>query len=124
MKLNPIENLKVDASNSSEEFSQLPLLIYRYNEMFEQAREKATLAELSVKEVQGEEYIRIKTEGEKVTEAHMNALLQTSKKVRSAKEEHAAAEKDAGTLKGILEGLRAKKDAMVTIAANTRAEQK
>jgi hypothetical protein len=124
VRLNPIENLKVDATNINEEFSQLPLLIYRYTEMWESARETASLLEAAVEEAEGEEYVRIKSEGEKVTEAHLKALIQVSKKVKAAREAYLSAKKDAGTLFGVLEGLRSKKDALVTIGANQRAEQK
>lgn len=124
LELDPGKDLKVDMHDLSNDFSRIPLFFYRYGLAYQEAKEKASLLEAQVKEVQGAEYLRIKSEGEKVTEAHMTALLQVSKAVKFAKEQFFAAEKDAGTLRSILDALSAKKESLITIAANNRAENK
>lgn len=122
--MNPLEDLKVDVTNINEEFSKIGLLLYRYTEVWEAAREKEGLLKHALEEAEGSEYIRFKTEGEKVTVDHLKALVQTSKKVKEATESYLAAKRDSGTLYGVIDGLRKKADALVTIGANIRAENK
>lgn len=122
--LDPEVDLLVDVHNTSADFARLPLLSYRYGLQYEAAKRTASMLEAEIKEVQGAEYLRIKSEGEKVTEAHMTALLQVSKKVKEAKTASFKAEEDAGTLLNILKSLDKKKDALVAISANNRSENK
>lgn len=122
--LNPELDLTVDAHEVSAEFARLPLLIYRYSLQYVEAKKLADMAEAYIKEAQGQEYLNIKAGTEKVTEAHLTALIAVSKSVKAAKAAHAQAEADADTIKSILEALRAKKDALVSIGAAQRAEMK
>jgi hypothetical protein len=124
MKLDPIKDVKIDVTNIVEEFSQLPLLMYRYSELYEEARAAAAFAKLKVSEVEAQEYIKIKTSGDKVTEAHAKALVDVSPKVLDAQREAVNLQKDSNTYNGVLESLKCKLQALITIGAHQRAENK
>lgn len=122
--LDPERNLAVSVEDTTGDFAELPLLTYRWNLKWAEAKERASLLELAVEEAEGAEYVRIKGQAEKVTEAHLKALIQTSPKVKAANEAWLAAKRDAETIFGALEGLRRKADALTSISANIRAENR
>jgi hypothetical protein len=125
MRLDPVtDTATIDAADLSEEIRTMPPKIYRYNQMWADAHKTAQRLERTVSEVKAEEYLRLRQEESKVTEAHMKALIDVSKKVAAAYDAWLEAERDANTLKGVLESLRARKDSLVTLSANQRAEQK
>lgn len=121
--LDPMNDASIEITELSEEMRMTPLKIYRYSAKLAEANRLAMSLERQVKEVKAEEYLRVKREEVKVTEAHTSALVDVSSKVKAAYEAYFDAQRDADTLRGMVKALEAKNDNVRSLSASARAEK-
>lgn len=124
MKLDPNKDIKIDVNDLNSEFRQFPVLLYRYVERAKVAQNDYDDLKEGLKEARSREYVRIKTESGKITEKNLEALIDTSELVLTAKKEMLNAKRVSDSLNAFLEGMRSKKDCMISISANMRAEDR
>lgn len=105
-----------------EHFANLPGDLARFNELYAQALRKF----LQAKRIHDREWSRIYLEmresGEKKTETALKAEVEIDDTYQSARQAMVLAEVDKVRLGGIVEAIRAKKDALISLGANLRAE--
>lgn len=138
--------MTLEPSVIDEEFSRLPGDYAYWNERYTEANKSFLLAEANEKQVNARVYITIKEaeqaaedaeeaedDGEKKKKAkkrkamtvdHLDALVRTNPEMVQATERRIIAEVEKDHLRGVLDAMRTKREALVSLAANMRQEQK
>lgn len=106
------------------EFTRVSADIAYWNARAAEALEAYLRAKLARKRLDALLHIdhRTRTAEKKTTEAHLSALVTTDPRMGHAEEEELAAEVDLKRVQGICEAIRTKKDMLVSLGANMRAE--
>lgn len=112
----------IDVANLQKEFRNFPPTLYRYSEIKAEAEEAYDLKKAEYEEKRAETYIAIKQREGKITEANLDAMIETDGDVKKALREMLSAKKDLETIKGYVESLRAKKDMLIQLGADARKE--
>lgn len=120
--LNYEKDNTIDVTDLKAEFQTLAPLIYRYSEIKAQAEHEYDLRKAQLDELKSEKYINIKSSGEKITEKNLEALIDIDPEVKTKLREVLEAKRDVETLKGYCESLRAKKDMLIQLGADSRKE--
>jgi hypothetical protein len=110
-----------------EEFSSIPAHLARYNHLYAQAYETFLLAKAAYDQTYSGASIKIREDAtedgkKKPTEGTINALIEVDDDVIEARLRMIKAEVEKVRLWGVLDALRAKKDALISIGAHIRAE--
>ena len=123
IKIDPEKDLKIDASRLPEEFSKFPSLMYAYLEIKCDAEREYEWAKRRAAEVKAELYKKIKSETIKITEKALEAEIENETSYRKAKTKLGDAKHDLETIKAHVEALRSKKDMLIQLGADSRAER-
>ena len=117
---------EIDQLDLDNEFARLPGRLARANELYATALKKALLGKANRDRAYAAAYIRLRDEaeeeGEKLTEATLKAQIEADDEYRDAVDEWVVAEGEKAQAWGVCEAIRAKKDGLVNIGANMRAE--
>jgi len=124
MKLDPNKDILIDMDNLNEDFRKHPLLFYRYSQKYAILSRKHDDLKENMKQIRSMEYVRIKREIGKISDKNTEAEVDVSELVIASRNEMLEARQEMDILKGFVEALRMKKDAMIQISANQRAEDK
>lgn len=120
------EDLEADISirveDLQEEFKVFPSLMFAYSEAKADAEEAFEDAKAAFKEAQSALYVQLKSSGEKMTEKHLEALIETSDVIRPLQKKMLKLKRDFETLKNFCDALRAKKDMLIQLGADARKE--
>lgn len=112
----------IDVSDIQSEFRMYPVLLFRWSEEKSDAELAHDVARAQYEEIRSTKYLTFKRTPDKITEAAMEAMLNTDKEVIEAREKLLGAKRDAETLKNYVESLRAKKDMLIQLGADLRKE--
>ena len=121
-KLNYERDNTIDPSNLSNEFRTMPSTLYGYREIQAEAGEAYDLKKAALKELRSQKYLEFRQREGKVTEANLDAMLDTDPEIQKALREMLSAKKDLETLDGYVESLRVKKDMLIQMGADARKE--
>jgi hypothetical protein len=122
IELNPDTDNMIDATDLGTEFREFPPKLFRYSEKKSDAERDHDLAKNRYEEVRAQVYLEIKRGGEKVTEKHLDALIEVDVRVQGAFVTMVQAKRDLETLKNFVDSLRAKKDMLIQLGADARKE--
>lgn len=123
MKAINLENdNQIDTSNLQVEFREFPSTLFAWGEAGADAALDYELSNSVYEETRASLYLKIKSSGDKVTEKHLEALIDTDPSVKEALLKSFAAKRDLDTMKNYVESLRAKKDMLIQLGADARKE--
>ncbi len=124
MELNPDLDLDVDLHNLTTELKRLSLLLYRYYKHKAKLEAARDLAKAVLKETRAEVYKEIKSDTTtKYTENGIEAKQDTDPRVMEAQRKLIRAEHDAETWVGAVDSMKAKKDMLIQLSADSRKEK-
>lgn len=123
-ELKPETDLDIDLNNMQEEFRRIGALIYRYSEKKAELVESYNNSKCVLNEIKGQKYKYLKTSGTKITENHIEAEIDSDREVIVQYFKLHSIERDLETIKGFIEALKAKKDALIQLSADARIERK
>lgn len=112
----------IDTDNLTKEFRNFPPTIYGYSEIEAKAAEDLGIKKAEYEELRSAKYLEFRQKEGKITEATLNAMLETDPEVKKALRDMLASKRDLETLKGYVESLRAKKDMLIQLGADARKE--
>lgn len=123
MELNPEKDIEINVARLDEEFTRLPLLLFRYSEARAESGEQADLAEARYKEARSKCYVEIvRNADKKPSDKAIEAEIDTNPEVLELKREYYKVKRDFETIKGFVESLRAKKDMLIQCGSDRRKE--
>ena len=121
-----LEAVSVDPLDLQEEFRKIPSLLAQYNEEYAIALRRWLRCKAEVDRTHARLYLEAREVaeelGEKVTEGSLKATIEAKQAYIDAVDARIAAEVQKVRLGGILDALSAKKDALISMGANMRAE--
>lgn len=121
-----LEAVEVDPLALDEEFKTIASRIATFNERYSRALRRHLLAKIEVDRAYAATYLTLREEaneaGDKVTEALLKSQVEQDPRYIKARTDGVEAEVEKVRLYGVLESLRAKKDAIISLGANMRAE--
>lgn len=124
MQLNPEVDLSVDASNLNSEFRNFPTILYRYCVYKADVERNRDIAKAKLKEIKAITYKRIKSDPSvKHTEKSLEAEIDTDPAVLEAQSKWIEAEHNASTWNGAVDSMKAKKDCLIQLGADSRKER-
>jgi len=112
----------IDLARLDDELVKLPSLVFHYGELKAEADFEYDTLKAKHEEVRSEEYVKLKSSGEKITEAHIKALIDVSISVLNIKSKMLDAKRNSDTLKNYMESLRHKSSMLVQLSANKRKD--
>jgi hypothetical protein len=112
----------IDIDNLTKEFRNLPATLYGYAEIKAEAKENSDLKKAEYKELKAKKYLEIKSREGKITEANVDAQIETDEEVKKSLREYLSAVRDQETIEGYVESMRAKKDMLIQLGADARKE--
>lgn len=119
-QVDPVDYLRVTVSDITEMMSEMPTLLFSWLEKASDAAEVAAFKAIAVKEAKASAYASLKNSGEKLTEKHLEVLVELDPAVVAAKAEEVKTTRDAATFKNFAEALRTKRDMLVQLDADLR----
>jgi hypothetical protein len=126
MELNPEKDLVIDVTDLTVEFRHFPTVFFRYCQQKANAEAERDFAKCKLKEVRATVYKTIKGNaamtGAKLTEAALEAEIDTNAQVIEAQGKLIQTEHNAATIGGAVESMRAKKDMLMQLGADRRKE--
>lgn len=123
IKLNIETDLDLDLDDLKNEFRRIGPLIYAYCEIKANAHEAADIAKAEHEELRSKKYLEFRQREGKITEATLDAMINTDEDVIKALRNWLAAKKDFETISGYVEGLEANKDMLMQLGADARKER-
>lgn len=124
MKLNPSEDLEIDSTDLQAEFKKLPRTIHAYCEQKADAEREYDRLKFLLEEVRAKVYKDLRGSGVKHTEKSLEAELDCHPDVLAVQDMMLTAKRELATWIGGVESLRAKKDCLIQLGADARAENK
>lgn len=136
------ECVTLEPAAIDEEFARLPNDYAYWNEQYGKANQKFMHAEHYEKQVNARIYLTKRempppqapkaaagekekdTKEKKLTEGTIDAMVRTDLEMIAATEARIEAEAEKDYLRGVLDAMRTKREALVSLAANMRQEQK
>lgn len=110
----------------TDEFTKIPSYLARYNELYADALRAHLLAKVKVDRAFAACYIseRAAAEeaGDKITEALIKTRVENNETYHAAQDHSVVCESEKARLWGVLDALRAKRDALISLGAHLRAE--
>lgn len=123
MKQLDLTDNEIDVAHLQDEFREFPSTLFAWCEARSEAEGAYDLAKAVYEEARSRNYMELKRSGEKLTENHVEAMIDTNEEIISLKRSTFKTKRDMETLKNFVESLRAKKDAMIQISADIRKEK-
>lgn len=120
--MKPAQDLQINVANLPDEYEKFPSVLYAYAEAKSSASEIFDRMKAELKDIEASVYIEIKSGPEKVTEKNLEALVQVDPRVKTSRQALFKAERDLETCKNYVESLRAKKDMLIQLGADSRKE--
>lgn len=121
-----MEATSIDPLLLEEEFAGIASKLAYFNEQYADAYRNMLLAKARYERTEAQRSLEIRESlddgGKKPTEATIRAHVDTDDKVIAARLHLVECESDKVRLGGVLDALRAKKDALISIGAHIRAE--
>lgn len=124
MELNPDVDLIVNVADLQTEFRVFPTTLYQYCKQKAKINAQRDLAKAKLKEARALAYKRFKSDTSiKRTENHIEAEIDSDPQVIEAQMNLIQAEHNSSTIEGTVESLRAKKDCLIQLGADSRKEK-
>lgn len=121
-----IDCVRIEPTLIQEEFVRIPMDLSYWNERYAQAQEAWLMAKLQRDRTHGSAdqriRLRLQDEGLKVTESLVQSYLETDEEMYEANVEVIRTEVEKIRVYGILDAIRSKKDALISIGAHIRSE--
>jgi len=121
-----LDQMRINPLALDEGFTKIAVQLATHNERYYEALKAHLAAKAELDRVWATLYLSIREElneaGEKVTEAMLKAKVDAHADYFDARMRAVAAEAEKARLWGVLDALRAKKDALISLGANARAE--
>jgi hypothetical protein len=121
-----LEATRIDPLALDDGFVKIASLLATYNERYYEALKTHLVAKAKVDRVYAQTYLSTREElnevGEKATEAMIKSHVEANDNYFQARMAAVEAEAEKARLWGVLDALRAKKDALISLGANARAE--
>jgi hypothetical protein len=114
--------VSIDPLDLQDEFRRIPADLARFNELYARALRRFLKSKARTEQVFSLVYLETREGGAKATEAQIKAEVAMDDRYNSALEERIEAEVEKTRLGGILDALMAKKDSLISMGANLRAE--
>lgn len=114
------KDIETDVTNLTEEFRRIGPLIYRYSEMKAATSEEHSNAEEFLKQLKSQKFVQFKNEDSKRAEGLLKAMVESDPHVVQQSKLVNKVKYDLDTITGFLDGLKAKKDALVQLGADAR----
>lgn len=122
-EINPDVDLSIDVTDLTTEFRRLPHVLFEYYKQKAAAERMRDIAKARVKEARASCRKRLKSDSSvKLTEAGMEAEIDTDPVVLKAQGQFIQAEHDASTWYGAVESMKAKKDSLIQLGSDRRKE--
>lgn len=122
IKLDHETDLETDIEDLQREFKRMGPLIHAYSEIKAGSSEAYEIAKAEHEELRSKKYLEFRSREGKVTEATLDAMLDTDVDVIKAQRNMLTSKRDLDTIMGYVEGLRAKKDMLVQLGADARKD--
>lgn len=122
MNLNPGQDLSINTRDLTEEMKALSLLLFRYYEKKADLERDSDLAKFKLDEIRGQKYKEYKNGPTKLSDAGVDASIDSDPEVIAACKEVAEAKRQLSTWYGAVESMKAKKDLVIQLAADRRKE--
>lgn len=124
MELNPDTDLSIDVNNLTLEFKSLSLMLYRYYQHKAKIEAQRDVVKAKLKEIRAVTRKRIKLDTNvKHTESSIEAEIDTDPAVMEVLFKFIQIEHDASTWSGAVESMKAKKDMLIQLGADSRKER-
>ena len=123
MDLNPETDLSVDIHNLTSEFRYLPGLLFRYYQYKAKVESIRDIAKAKLKETKAVVYKTIRSGSTKHSEKSIEAEVDSHPDVVAAQIKLIKAEHDATTWEGAVDSMKAKKDMIIQLGADSRKER-
>lgn len=120
--LNPSQDLQIDTRDLTEELKSLSLLLFRYYEKKADFERDVDLAKFTLKEIKGKKYKEYKYGPTKLSDAGVEAAIDSDPEVLVAQKALAEASHALNTWWGAVDSMKAKKDVLIQLAADRRKE--
>ncbi len=121
-----VSQFEIDQLQLDKEFRRLPALLAIANEEYAEALGYHLRTKYRVKRIYAKRYLELRIEmaeeGTKVTEKNLEHRTETDDQYQKAVARSIAADVERSRAWGKCEALRAKRDALVSLGANVRAE--
>lgn len=115
-------DVETDITDLQREFRIYPSRLFAYNEVKASGEAVYDRARAQYDEAQADAYVRIKGGEVKVTEKHAEALVLLDAKVKAAFNHMLDMKREFETFKNYVESMRAKKDMLVQLGADSRRD--
>jgi hypothetical protein len=122
IKLDPDVDLETDVDELQREFKRMAPLIHAWSEVKAASEEAYEISAAEHKELRAQTYLDLRAREGKITEATLAASIDVDPAVKKSLRNMLEKKKDFETLRGFVEGLRAKKDMLVQLGADARKE--
>lgn len=120
------DTVKVDPLTLDDEFARIASDLAYWSARFAAVLKRHLVSKARRKRIHAELYLEIKNtppdDGKRVTEDGVKAQIEVHERYQEAVENEIDAEVERERLYGVTEALRAKKDALISLGANRRAE--
>ncbi len=114
---------KINEDDINGDFIRLPGDLAYWNQKAALAHKAMLKAKTNVEFIESKLYLKIRQEAEtKLTEAHLNAMVITDPSYQEAKNILDEAESTKAELAGVVDAIRSKRDCLISLGANMRAE--
>ena len=124
MNLNPEKDLDIDVKDLTAEFKKLSLLLFRYYEAKADSEREYDKVKQTHEEIRARVYRGLKSSGDKLTEKALEAAIDSNDDVLSIQTMMLDAKRTLATWYGAVESMKAKKDCLIQLGADRRAEEK
>ncbi len=121
---NPARDHIINVARLQEDLVAFPTILYFYTCKKADAEREYEASKFNYDEARAAVYLMTKNSGEKVTEKHLESILDIDTTVMSAKSNMLNSKHSFETIKGYVDALRAKKDMLVQLSADMRTERK
>lgn len=118
----PVKDLKIDTTNLAEELQHYPSIRFFYAENRADSEAEYDQLKAEYEEVKDEIYLALKASGEKMTEAHIEAKVNTDAAVKEAKQNVIRVKRDLESHKNYCDCFKDKKDVLIQLNVDQRKE--
>lgn len=124
MILDPDKDLETNTEDLHTEFRSFAPVLYRYYKQKAKVEQERDIAKAKLKEMKAQVYKRIKSDPTvKHTEKSLEAEIDTDAIVLKLQDSYFQAEHDASTWQGAVDSMKAKKDCLIQLGADSRKER-
>lgn len=122
MNLDPVKDLEIDTRDLTGEFKRLSLLLFRYYEKKAEVERLYDISKRTLEEVRALKYKFYKSGPTKLSEAGVDAEIDSDPEVKVAHLAMLDAKRDLTTWSGAVESMKAKKDMCIQLGSDRRKE--